>query len=121
MSTIITVLASIIMVALLAIFAIWLPLAIIFNVRAGMIYREKLAGQIEKLRLGRMLSALGIDIDSYISNERGVDIHDHIERCKACSNIDECDERMASGDITGDTIDFCNNEQSLQELTRNLK
>ncbi|MDH5515663.1 MAG: DUF6455 family protein [Gammaproteobacteria bacterium] len=118
MSVFITLLASILLLLLLAVFIIWLPAAIIFNVRAGTAYREKLAGKIEKMRLGKMLAALGVDINAYISNERGVDIHDHVARCNQCSNTRECDERIAQGDVAADDIAFCNNEQSLQKLTR---
>ncbi len=117
MSVFITLLATILLLLLVAVFAIWLPVAIVFNVRAGMAYREKLAGKIEKMRLGKMLAALGVDIDAYISNERGVDIHDHVTRCKQCSNTSECDERISQGDINADEIAFCNNEQSLHKLT----
>ena len=95
MSMITILLTIILFVAMFVLFAILLPLAIIFNVRTGKAYREKLAGKIEKLRLGKMLSALGIDIDTYIARERGVDIHKHMNNCKACSNLEECDERIA--------------------------
>jgi hypothetical protein len=118
MSVFITLLATIMLILLVAVFTIWLPAAIVFNVRAGMAYREKLAGKLEKMRLGKMLAALGVDIDAYISNERGVDIHDHVTRCNQCASTSECDERISRGDINADDIAFCNNEQSLQKLTR---
>ena len=121
MSMIITLLTGLLFVAMIVLFAVVLPLAIYFSVRTSRANREKLAGRIEKLRLGKMLSLLGIDIDTYIARERGVDIHQHMSRCKSCSNLDECDERLEQGDITADDIGFCNNEQSLQELSRTLK
>jgi len=118
MSIFITLSAAILLLLLFAVFAVWLPAAIVFNVRAGMAYRERLAGKIEKMRLGKMLAALGVDIDAYISNERGVDIHDHVVRCNQCTNTNECDERISQGNINADDIAFCNNEQSLHQLTR---
>ena len=118
MSVFITLLASILLLLLVAVFTLWLPAAIVFNVRAGVAYREKLAGKIEKMRLGKMLAALGVDIDAYTSNERGVDIHDHVTRCNQCINTGECDERISQGDINADDIAFCNNEHSLHKLTR---
>ncbi len=121
MSIITTLLTSLLFAALLVLFVVILPVAIIFNVRAGMVYREKLAGKIEKLRLGKMLSALGIDIDTYISSERGVDIHKHMNRCVTCSSLEECDERLERGGVTADDIGFCKNEEPLQELTQTLK
>ena len=105
-------------ILLLAVFFVLLPVAIIFNFKAGIKYREKLAGQIERLRLGKMLAALGIDIDAYISMERSVDIWEQMNRCKACDNTEECDDRLSEGVIDADDISFCNNEKSLQELTR---
>ena len=80
----ITSLVTILMLGLLlAIFIVWLMVAIIFNTRAGMKYRQQLAEQLARLRLGKMLTALGIDTDSYLSIERTVDIHEQMERCTA--------------------------------------
>ena len=85
---------------LLVIFTILLPVAIIFNTRAGMKYRQVLAEQLDRLRLGKMLTALGIDTDSYLSSERVVDIHKQMERCTACANTEECDTQLAEGQTT---------------------
>ena len=118
MSTIIQLSFILLAILLLAAFVVLLPVAIIFNFKAGMKYREILARQIERLRLGKMLAALGIDIDSYVSIEGIVDIREQITRCKACDNTEECDDRLAEGIIDTDNISFCDNEKSLQELTR---
>ena len=108
-------------ILLLAVFFVMLPIAIVFNFKAGMKYREKLAGQIERLRLGKMLSSLGIDIDAYVSTEQGVIIREQMARCKACENTEECDDRLAAGSIDADNIGFCNNEKSLQGVARAAK
>lgn len=121
MSTITSLLTFILIAGVFVLFVVLLPVAIIYNVKAGLIYRERLAGKIEKLRLGKMLPALGIDIETYISSERGIDIHRHMNRCQECSSLEECDERMEQGGITADDIGFCSNEESLQTLTRTLK
>ena len=121
MTYLIYLLAAILALVVVLIFAVLLPLAIGTNVRAGRVYREKLAGGIEKLRLGKMLAALGIDVDAYISQVRSVDIHEHMTRCKACGNVEKCDEKLADGSVTPDAIGFCNNEQSLQSLGDTLK
>lgn len=121
MNTITLLSITLLAILLLAIFTVLLPVAIIFNFKAGMIYRERLAGQIERLRLGKMLAALGIDIDVYVSRERTVDIQEQMTRCKACGNTRECDENLGQGGVTADSIGFCNNEKPLQELARTLK
>ena len=106
---------------LLATFMVLLPVAIIFNTRTGMKYRQGLAEQLARLRLGKMLTALGIDTDSYLSSERVVDIHKQMERCNACANTGECDTRLAEGAVDASSIDYCNNEASLHKITERLK
>ena len=106
---------------LLATFMILLPVAIIYNTRAGMKYRRRLAEQLARLRLGKMLTALGIDTDSYLSSERVVDIQQQMERCNTCTNTGECDTRLGEGAVDADSIDYCNNEASLHKITGRLK
>ena len=106
---------------LLVVFIVWLMVAIIFNTRAGMKYRQGLADQLERLRLGKMLTALGIETDNYLSTERAVDIREHMERCNACANTGECDTRLAKGPVDAGSIDYCNNEASLQKIAAQLK
>ncbi len=121
MNTLTLVIIGLLTALVVAIFSVLLPVAFIFNFKTGMAYREKLATQINRLRLGKMLGALGIDIDTYISKERAVEIRDQMTRCKACEKTDTCDERLEQNDITADSIDFCNNEKSLQEMSKSLK
>ncbi|MGD8312981.1 MAG: DUF6455 family protein [Gammaproteobacteria bacterium] len=119
MMTILTTLtAALLLGLLLAIFAVLLPTTIVFNTRAGMKYRKVLAEKVDKLRLGRMLAALGIDIDVYLSSARAVDIRDQIENCKACVNTRECDDKLAGGAIGAGDIGFCNNEESLKQVAK---
>jgi len=121
MNTLTLIIIGLLLLLVVAVFTVLLPVAFVFNFKTGMAYRERLAGQIDKLRLGKMLAALGIDIAGYISKERAVVIRDQMTRCKACENIDTCDEKLEQKDISADSIDFCNNEKSLQELTKSLK
>jgi len=118
MTTTISLLSATLLALLLVSFAILLMVAIVFNFRAGMKYRKALAEQLDHFRLAKMLVALGIDIDEYLSTERVVDIHTHMKRCNACENVDECDEQLAQGNLSPDGIEFCNNEQSLREIAR---
>ena len=112
----VSILSILLLGLLLATFMVLLPVAIIFNTRAGMKYRQALASQLERLRLGKMLVALGIDTDSYLSSERVVTIREHMDRCNACENTGECDNRLAEGAMDAESIGFCNNEASLQEI-----
>jgi hypothetical protein len=106
---------------LLAAFMILLMASIIFNTRSGMKYRQGLAEQLERLRLGKMLTALGIDTDNYLSSERVIDIRKQMERCNACENTSECDEQLAAGQVNVNSIDYCNNEASLNKIAGQRK
>ena len=118
---IISVTSLLLLVLLMASFIFLLSTAIVFNTRAGMKYRTTLAARLKQLRLGKMLAALGIDTDSYLSRERAVDIHQHMQRCTSCTNTEECDSRLTDENIDTETIDYCNNEASLRKLSRQLQ
>jgi hypothetical protein len=77
-----------------------------------------LAEKVNRLRLGKMLAALGVDIDVYLNSERSLEIQQHIDRCAACGNTAECDDKLAKQDIDPDHIGFCNNEASLREIAK---
>ena len=99
-----------------AIFAITLAVAIVFNIKAGLKYRNKLAQQIEELRLSRMLGTLGIDTEAYLHSEQGLEIKKQIERCAGCGNTQTCDEQLAAGDVSADNIDYCDNRDDLRSI-----
>jgi len=86
------------------------------NVIVSMEFRKNLARKLHALRLNKMLGALGIDVNSYLHSERVIDIEEQIDKCSACQNTDTCDEQLANGSITVSSIDYCNNEQSLQNI-----
>ena len=105
--------------ALVAIaFVVLLALAMAFNMRGGERYRARLAAKVDQLRLGRMLGALGIDTESYVKEMKIPDVYQQMGRCASCQNTGECDDRLEAGSIEAEALDFCNNEQSLQELVR---
>jgi hypothetical protein len=118
MTTTLSLLSAILLSLLLVTFAVLLMAAIVFNFQAGMKYRKALADKLNDFRLAKMLAALGIGIEEYLSTERVVDIHTHMTRCGACENTGACDDRLAQGRISPDDIGFCNNEESLQKLAR---
>ncbi len=101
---------------LMAAFAGLLFAAIVFNLNVGRKYRQTLARDIEKLRLSRMLAALGIDVTGYLHSERILDIQQQMGRCSDCGRTAECDDRLAQGEVDAADIGFCNNEQSLQKI-----
>ncbi|MFQ5643398.1 MAG: DUF6455 family protein [Thiogranum sp.] len=106
------------LVALTLTFAAMLLSAIIFNLKAGRKYRITLATRLNQLRLGKMLSAAGIDINAYLHTQSVVDIQHQMESCSNCENTDTCDEQLADGHISATDIDFCNNEKPLRDLVR---
>ena len=116
MNILLSVFTIVALALVLSVFLILLPVAIIFNSRAGRKYRTELAKKIHALRLGKMLTALGIDTEEYLSTERVVDIYQHIKRCGECTNLGLCDEGLADGTIEAGSIDFCNNKQALRKI-----
>lgn len=106
---------------LMAAFAGLLFAAIIFNLNAGRKYRQTLARDIDRLRLGKMLGALGIDVSAYLHSERILDIQQQMSRCSDCARTAECDDRLAGGKVDAAEIGFCNNEQSLQQILEREK
>jgi hypothetical protein len=118
MNVLFTLIPFSVLILTLVSFIVLLAVAIVFNFHAGMKYRTALAERLNTLRLGRMLGALGIDIDAYLARERVVDIHRQMQRCSECNNIAPCDAGLADGTLQPDNIEFCNNEQALQEMVR---
>jgi len=114
----ITIIALVMLTLMLVTFTVLLPVAIVFNVRAGEKYRQGLAEKVNQLRLGKMLAALGVDIDVYLNSERSLEIQQHIDRCAACGNTAECDDKLTGQAITPDNIGFCNNEAHLREIAK---
>lgn len=106
---------------LITCFVILLTFAIVFNTRAGMKYRAVLAKQLDQLRLGKMLTALGINTSSYLARVRAVDIQQHMERCADCTNTQECDTQLTEENINTGSIGYCNNEASLQKIAKEFK
>lgn len=111
---------SVIVGGLLALFMLYVLLRMSYvvmrNVIVGMEFRKNLARQVNALRLNKMLTALGIDINRYLHSERIIDIEDQIGKCAACENTKTCDDQLGKGAIKASDIDYCNNEKSLQQI-----
>ena len=106
---------------LLVMFAVLLVIAIVFNLAAGKRYRQSLAARLNRLRLSKMLTALGIDTDNYLHSERMVDIHQQMQRCAGCGQTAECDDKLANGAIDASRVGFCDNEQALVKIVEQKK
>ena len=102
-------------------FSLLLFFAIVFNLNAGKKYRKSLARELENLRLNKMLSALGVDVNTYLHSERVVDIQQQMDRCSGCAQTAECDSRLDKGSIGATDIGFCDNEQALQDMVEKQK
>ena len=107
------------LILLVTTFAILLFSTIIFNMRVGTRYRARLAQQLDSLRLSKMLSALGIDTNTYLHSQRVVDINNHMERCLQCDNTEQCDDNIESNNINTENISYCKNEESLKDVVLN--
>jgi len=105
-----------VLILLVAGFAVFLLSAIVFNMNVGRRYRASMATQLETLRLSKMLTALGIDINEYLHTQRTVDIKTHMQRCSQCANTDVCDDNLAANTIDTGNINYCNNEASLKNI-----
>lgn len=101
---------------LLVLSAVLIPAAIIFNLKAGLKYREKLAQQLHQLRISKMLNALGIDITQYLHQEQVNEIRTQMDRCSECQNTDQCDDQLDKGSVAANEIAYCNNEEALQAI-----
>jgi hypothetical protein len=105
---------------ILALFMLYVLLrmsyVIMRNVIVGMEFRKNLARKVHDLRLNKMLTALGIDINSYLHSERVIDIEEQIDKCASCENTETCDDQLSKGSIQTSNIDYCNNEKSLQQI-----
>lgn len=107
------------LVVLLGFFILRLFYVIARNLINGRKFHQSLEKEFNRLRLSHMLSALGINKAHYIHTMKVVDIKQQMANCNQCTNTTECDSKLSSGDIDVDTIEFCNNEESLKEIKQN--
>lgn len=115
MNTITLIVASVLGLFLLY-FLARLSWSIGVNVINGLGFYRALESELGKLRLSRMLEALGINRSVYIHQNPVSDIERQMESCARCEHTQECDEKLAEGELDVDEIDFCNNEASLQAI-----
>lgn len=97
-------------------FILRLCYTIAINLINGKKFHHSLEQEFNKLRLSRMLNALGINKAAYIYQTSVKDIHQQMSSCSDCGNTDACDEKLSTTDVDASEIEFCNNEAKLKEL-----
>jgi len=113
MNTIAIVLTGVYL-GLAVLLAIRLPWALLQNIQTGIRFRKTLSSQIASLRLGKMLSRLGITNNAYLYNQRTHKIRHHINQCETCEHADTCDVRLDDTDeIANDVATYCPNAEDL--------
>lgn len=104
---------------LLANFIFRLIYTISTNVINGRKFHLALEQEFNKLRLSKMLSALGINKTAYIYQTKVKDIHQQMKSCSSCENTDECDEELSTPNVDITKLKFCKNEAELKEIKQN--
>ena len=101
---------------LLASFILRLSYTILKNLINGRKFHHSLEQSFSRLRLSKMLTALGINQTAYIYTTNVNEIQQQMNNCKACENTDECDDKLSTEDIAITEITFCNNEAKLADI-----
>ena len=104
---------------MLGAFVLRLFYVIVSNLIKGRKFHQALEKEFDRLRLSRMLTALGINKSQYIHTTNVSTIKQQMNSCQQCDNTSECDTKLAAGKIEVDAIDFCNNEESLKDIKQN--
>ncbi|MDH5324149.1 MAG: DUF6455 family protein [Gammaproteobacteria bacterium] len=74
---------------------------------------------VKNLRLFKMLQFIGADFHTYLNRLPEEEIQLHVQRCKACPNLESCDHCLRDGHPPKD-MSFCPNYPRLIELSRKL-
>jgi len=104
------------LVAMVSWFMLRLTYTIGINLVNGRKFHHALDQEFSKLRLNKMLSALGISKTDYIYQSSVKDIQRQMKSCSDCNNTDECDEKLTTPDIDVTETEFCNNEEELKDI-----
>ena len=83
------------------------------NMQQGREVRELLAKRVEGLRMSRMLSALGVNFNSYLHKVPLHRINESMRNCESCPTTGQCDEVLKQESVTPQEIDFCPNQNCL--------
>jgi Family of unknown function (DUF6455) len=100
-------------------FMLRLSYTVAMNLINGRKFHHALEQEFSKLRLSKMLAALGISKTDYIYQTSVKDIQQQMKSCSDCTNTNECDEKLSKPDINITEIEFCNNEADLKTIKQN--
>ena len=106
------------LVAMVSWFMLRLTYTIAINLLNGRKFHHSLEQEFSKLRLNKMLAALGINRTEYIYQTSVRDIQQQMKNCSDCNNTDECDEKLDGSGLEVTEIEFCNNEADLIDIKK---
>ncbi len=104
------------LVAMVSWFMLRLTYTIAINLINGRKFHHSLEQEFSKLRLNKMLTALGINRTDYIYQTNVKNIQQQMRSCSDCTNTNECDEKLDGSELEVTEIEFCNNEADLINL-----
>ena len=82
----------------------------------GETFYRNLTDRIKQLRMHRMLQALGVGEKEYALAHPVSDIEMHMDRCRQCSNTEQCDSELATGEVK-QAEEYCPNNKDLLATT----
>jgi len=91
---------------------------IIKNLIDGRKPKQLLEQHFNRLRLSRMLTALGINKTDYLYQTSVTTVQQQMKQCAECDNTSTCDDQLATENgLSIKNIDFCNNESGIKQVS----
>ena len=119
MSIVMNIIDSLILfffIALAVYIIIGLFRSIMKSSRQGETFYQNLLERIKKLRMHRMLQALGVNEKDYALAHPVSEIEMHMNRCQQCSNTEICDSELAKGEVK-QAEEYCPNNKDLLQTS----
>lgn len=105
--------------ALVLAVVVMMPISIGRNLVRGHEHRNRMDGELSKLRLSKMLGFLGIDKAAYLHQQQSVEIRDHMKKCDDCGDKEQCDDVLAAEQVSPEVdLGFCANIDSLRTMEK---
>ncbi|MEN8176199.1 MAG: DUF6455 family protein [Pseudomonadota bacterium] len=101
--------------------AVMVPYSIQRNYRHGLGFRERLLARAEKLRISRMLKALGVDTDACLHQAPVVEIEQNLRNCEGCQDTEICDDALQSANLEIREVSFCPNQACFEKYVPSEK
>lgn len=87
------------------------------NMQQGREFRRNLAQSLQKLRMSKVLSALGLDTNAYLHKLSVYNIKQHMSKCENCTTTGACDEKLSQPSIQHAELEFCPIHEGLFEFS----